>query len=332
MKKIEERSVLIDNIRGLLIIFVVLGHVMERVGIPQTHPLYVCFYSFHMPAFAFVSGLCFSKGKNRIFRSVLLPYFLVHCMNYFVRALVSPGEAELQFTTPLWSYWYLLALAVWRMLAGVLDLGKKNGAVALMISVIAALLVGFDFTIGPYLALARTILLLPYFLAGAYIKENWYCQLQSAVMERKVTPWKIGIVLGMCVTQGMLLLQNNRVRPSFFLSEGGYVNGNNPLIQIMVLIVAVLAIGSLFCLVPKRKIAYLSWVGRNTMPVYLAHGPVLFFGDKLGLIPKPNRFAFLLALGMTAAIVVIFSMPPIVALCNWLLKGVPIRKEKTPKG
>ncbi len=332
MNNIKTRSMLIDNIRGLLIIFVVLGHVMERVGISQTHPLYVCFYSFHMPAFAFLSGLCFSKEKNKIFRSVLLPYFLVHCLNYFVKLLVQPGDAALQFTTPLWSYWYLLALAMWRMLAGTLDLQKKNGAVALGISMIAAILMGFDATIGPYLALARTILLFPYFLAGAYIKENWYYQMQSVITEKKYAPWRMGIVVGMCVTQGLLLLQNDRVKPSFFLSEGGYVNGNHPLIQIMVFLVATLTICSLFCLVPKKKIPYLSWVGSNTMPIYLCHGPILFFGDKLGLIPKPERFAFLLALGITAAIIVLFASPPITALCNCLLRGIPIKKKSTPMG
>ena len=60
--KVKERSLLFDNIKTVLIILVVLGHALEEISLEHEYGIIrACIYSFHMPAFIFISGY-FSGG------------------------------------------------------------------------------------------------------------------------------------------------------------------------------------------------------------------------------------------------------------------------------
>ena len=56
--KMKKRIALWDNLKFLLIIFVVIGHYTQqfRADNETLQRIYVFIYSFHMPAFIFVSG------------------------------------------------------------------------------------------------------------------------------------------------------------------------------------------------------------------------------------------------------------------------------------
>ena len=58
MRKITERDYLWDNIKAVLIFFVVAGHVLEMSKLHTGLAVFAdnFIYSFHMPAFVFVSG------------------------------------------------------------------------------------------------------------------------------------------------------------------------------------------------------------------------------------------------------------------------------------
>lgn len=60
------RIALFDNIKGLLIILVVVGHVAHPVhnDNPTISCLFDVIYLFHMPLFVFVSGLFAKCAKN----------------------------------------------------------------------------------------------------------------------------------------------------------------------------------------------------------------------------------------------------------------------------
>ena len=60
------RIALFDNIKGLLIVFVVVGHVAHPVhnDNPAISALFDVIYLFHMPLFVFVSGLFAKHAKN----------------------------------------------------------------------------------------------------------------------------------------------------------------------------------------------------------------------------------------------------------------------------
>ena len=61
MKNQKERLLAIDNMKAFLIGCVVLGHLCEVIRFPYSSYLYLLIYSFHMPAFVFLSGFCSSR-------------------------------------------------------------------------------------------------------------------------------------------------------------------------------------------------------------------------------------------------------------------------------
>ena len=81
----------IDALRGLAMVFVVLGHTFPDAG----DPLRAWIYSFHMPLFFLVSGLTWRMPK-RTFRAslahsaknLLLPYAILNIIVYFMKMLL----------------------------------------------------------------------------------------------------------------------------------------------------------------------------------------------------------------------------------------------------
>lgn len=121
------RSVQIDTIKGLMIIFMVIGHITLDVSWYKT--LHTLIYSFHMPIFLIISGMFFNKDKStilRITRMIGLPYF-VFCTIYLVslslvhsfgiktntQPISSLGEYAITiFSGGAGSFWFLFTLIV----------------------------------------------------------------------------------------------------------------------------------------------------------------------------------------------------------------------------
>ncbi len=59
MTSLKERDYFFDNARAILILFIVLGHMLQpytSIGDKYLSALYLVIYSFHMPTFLFISG------------------------------------------------------------------------------------------------------------------------------------------------------------------------------------------------------------------------------------------------------------------------------------
>ena len=60
----KERNYLFDNLKFFLIVLVVFGHSLEEISLEHNYAIIRAWiYSFHMPAFVFISGY-FSKCDN----------------------------------------------------------------------------------------------------------------------------------------------------------------------------------------------------------------------------------------------------------------------------
>lgn len=71
--KVKERSLLFDNIKTVLIILVVLGHALEEISLEHEYGIIrACIYSFHMPAFIFISGYFSGGGYAKESKKLLL--------------------------------------------------------------------------------------------------------------------------------------------------------------------------------------------------------------------------------------------------------------------
>ena len=90
-----------DTLRFLLIALVVLGHLLELAeGFPHREFLYAVIYSFHMPAFLFLSGMFARFDRIHYIFSLALPYLLLQTLyTSFVHALGDP-YVHVEFSRP----------------------------------------------------------------------------------------------------------------------------------------------------------------------------------------------------------------------------------------
>ena len=80
----------LDSLRGVLIILVVLGHILEAgFNDPLAKMVWEVIYVFHMPAFLFVSGMLSRFNPAKIARGLLIPYFVFQTLYLLFSRFVS---------------------------------------------------------------------------------------------------------------------------------------------------------------------------------------------------------------------------------------------------
>ena len=92
-----KRNYRIDNVRALLIILVVVGHLTEIIHYQNSEFVYRWIYIFHMPGFALLSGLCWSGGKDgRVWKKLIYPYVIFQTLYLIFQHVVLNGDFILQ--------------------------------------------------------------------------------------------------------------------------------------------------------------------------------------------------------------------------------------------
>ena len=113
---VKLRNAYYCNLKLFLIWLVIFGHLIEPdiSASPGLYRLYRLIYLFHMPLFAFVSGL-FLKGSMQCLRQLkrMLPVYLL-CQSAAVLLGLTPWH------TPWWVLWYLLSLCFWLLMGALL--------------------------------------------------------------------------------------------------------------------------------------------------------------------------------------------------------------------
>lgn len=113
----KERIRYIDRLKGFAMLMVVLGHFLLYC-LGKTGTLFEIIGSFHMPLFMFLSGLVLSRDYNfrETFSAVmrlLLPFLVVSLLYALAFA---DSYMSLLGSAYKFGYWYLYALAVFRVL------------------------------------------------------------------------------------------------------------------------------------------------------------------------------------------------------------------------
>jgi fucose 4-O-acetylase-like acetyltransferase len=268
----------LDNAKMTLVTLVVVGHswTMLASNAGNDH-LYDFLYTWHMPAFVFITGYL-SRGFEwtgprlwSLVRSIAIPYVILEAALAVFRLWAGGEHLQNLWIDPHWPLWYLPALFLWRLATPLL----RSPWIAFPVAVVASLLGGL-FT-GTTLDVARVLGFLPFFVLGLHAGPARLERLRAA-------PMRLAAVAAMV---GIWLLSGN-LRDWAGTGEWLYYNdsytamGAGPMqgyvTRMLVLVAGAVGALAVLSLMPRWN-GWFTRMGSMTLVVYLCHG---FFIKALG--------------------------------------------------
>lgn len=265
----------------------IIGNSIEYIepnGI-NMHYFILILYLFHMPLFAFISGYFYKNSrrnvKEMITKTISL-YFFFQIFYYFFDKLLfkSPG-IDIQLFYPRWTLWYLLTLTFLYIICSFIS----NKKIWFIVSLIISIIIGYDTSVGTHISLSRTFFFLPIFILGMIFKEEYINIIKKYL--KYLIPCLFIIII-------ILFSIRNKVTVDVFFEYTYYeFHNDNANISMLLRIFHYLSafiIGSiLLALTPKKK-TFLSYLGKNSLLLYLAHSGITKLLFKLSLLKYDTPF------------------------------------------
>jgi fucose 4-O-acetylase-like acetyltransferase len=275
-----------DNARFVCVTLVVVGHGIQRLTGDSDAALgvYLFIYAFHMPAFAIISGY-FSKASppssrqmKKVLTDIVLPYAIMETIWSGVQFLVE-GSTSLNPTTPHWTLWFLLALALFRLILPYLVLLRWPLLWCIAFSVGVGYLGNVDNTF----SLARSIGILPFFFLGWQVRQ-WKLVDRWRLMDARAWWLRLVAIAVFAAWAAVIfsligLWRSIDLKYWFFYDDSYNGIGQDAwwagLIRLGFILLAALLSAALFVLIPRRK-TWFTGLGQATMYIYLLHSFVLY--------------------------------------------------------
>lgn len=328
-----------DNARFLCIVLVVAGHAVQRMSRDSdpAYAVYLLIYTFHMPAFAIMSGY-FSKSTaptlrsmRRLLTDIVAPYLIFETIWTLLDWAFS-GRLNLDYSSASWTLWFLIALAVFRVVLPYLALLRWPVLWTVLIAVGAGYVPAIDSTF----AMNRVLQLMPFFVIGWWLKEHDVIA-RFGLLARRSWPATVAAGALMVGTFAVIWLNAGELRAEnlhrwFFFKQtfdelslpgGASPGGWGGLIRLGVIAFALLMCAAFFMLVPRGDYRW-THLGQYTLYVYLLHTFVLFplretsngEGQNITAALEPQWLWLLIALVASVLIAVVLSSKPV----RWLTR------------
>lgn len=342
-----------DNARFLLIVLVVVGHMIStvRTDSAEGFALYTFIYLFHMPAMILLAGL-FSKPE-------ITPKALASTVQLLATWLLWEGIwAGIRFTVtgqepgagflvnPAWTLWFLVSLVTMRILLPYIAKLRHP----LLFSVVLALGSGLLPAVGTAFSASRTLVFLPFFVAGWLIKDRGWLDGEWFVHPAK---WARLAAWGLFGALAFLLALTPQLREVWRIdrwltwrddyltlferaplgdwqpSAWVWVSLGGMAVTAALLVLAAALTLAMLVVTPRRRSIITVW-GARTLYVYLLHGPVVWALRESGAVDAMADAGGLLVLvAFGVALAVLFSLmwiarvfrPVIEPRVDWLLRS-----------
>lgn len=318
-----------DNLKGLLILLVVFGHLLEPLLLTSevALALYSLIYCFHMPVFAFVSGV-FSKRENvgefkeLFFRLILfqiifaVAFLLIFIIfdgtplpnNLDVEGSQSLFRVFLMFLTPIWLLWYMLSLIWWKILL----IWFKKTPKSIYIAVALALIVPFIDIAASVLSIKRTFALFPFFLIGYFLTTDTLMTWRNKKWRTFKHKFSLEIIFGLFfISLFVVFLNWTPKENSFLFFYSNFAESSLGIIRfifalLLTYFLAICAGIGFLRLVPIKELGF-SLIGKNSFNVYIFHGLVYW------LLVGSGFYMFLNGLSNVLAIMILIIITYIIA-------------------
>jgi fucose 4-O-acetylase-like acetyltransferase len=271
----KKRDFLFDNLKFIGIILVVFAHLLEGFNTPATDVIYKTIYLFHMPLFIFVSGYYSKFNLKKIVKNLIIPYVIAQTLwsiiEYFV--VGSTQNFLLFILAPRWVLWYLLSMIIWRFSTFLLEKLNQKGLVCLLVlAVICGLCVGYGNYDGYLFSISRTLAFYPFFVFGFFCRrvnfKNWKFLYNNI--------FRFGfLVLSLLSVILFFVLFPNVPRDVLYNSYTyQQLVGYSVWVRIFMYACATIIIFTIIMFADKQfKLG--SFIGQNSMVIYLAHAPMV---------------------------------------------------------
>lgn len=311
----------LDNVKGLLIVLVVVGHYLPQI--PQWNQLATCVHElvflFHMPLFVLVSGLfaksVYRDGRLRV-EKVLSALALAFVYQAVLIALERPDrplvEALLDFR---WAPWYLVSLATWYALVPAFDRLRPVAGVGLALA--ASLAAGCTPAAGDVLSFGRTLVFMPWFAAGYYLPLDAVARFRGDRRSRPVAVaagvFVVGwFALGLCDANPFF--EFKYVLHADAYRDGALVGTGERLLGFAA---AALVSAGLLRALPDRRTP-LAVLGERTLQIYVLHRVARPFLKAAGVFGLP-----LFSDPVSAVLAAVAVSALVAAACAWGPLGRP---------
>lgn len=311
-----ERDYLYDNIKGLLIIVVVLCHLLGCAMAKSdlfVRSFVLFIYYFHMPLFIFISGY-FSKNidkcRDNAFRSLFMVYIVAQIFWVIFKYLTNGSTHYIEnFLDPGYAIWYIVALFFWRIFLK--DLVKLRGA--LIIAFLISPLIMFLPQEQMILAINKTVGFLFFFLLGYYTTKEHIAKI------RKI-PWFAALILLALILGGTYLLLAKGIIPyggakAIFMYTAAMTEIADAFgsawyglpIYYGAMIVALICSVLVIAACPGRK-TFLAHIGGDTLPLYLSHTYFIILLDMFfAAYALPHGAEYAVVVLLSTVLIIVFS-------------------------
>lgn len=338
------RDICTDNLKGILILLVVAGHLLlpvEKTSLVRG--LTDAIYSFHMPCFILLSGF-YAKRAMQFgrFRWGKLVQFL--WLYLIFELLVNITEGMLHGEILLWpdllhesgAPWYLLALCFWYALIPIFSKAEGCGAApkALIVCVLTLLIVFVKYLIHArdFLSIDRVLSFAPFFFAGYFWSE-----LGMRQFERSKLRLVFALLLIPLLTAVFRLLPGV-LAPWHLVFYGADYHRYSPALWNSIwianlcwyVLAFVLSLGVLG-ITPRRELPLLTALGQRTLQVYILHRPLRDLLQYTGFYNRLNpgnmtELVLLLASGVLLSF--LLASKPVSHMTKWIFHAPDILLKK----
>lgn len=281
MMEKKRRNKHIDYLRGVAILFVVLGHTMTgTIQNAEKSLLFNCIWSVQMPLFFIISGyvtrysapiLCIDDLKKYLKKrtlAYLLPWF---SWTIIVRGLIFQQKNFLNLSYLLWNmdagYWFLFTLWLISVIYGITSLLQNKKSTSLRIfRLIICYFIGMcvlafigKVTDLSFLCIKLALYYMPFYLAGCM-----FGQLQDKIL-RMCDENKISIIVAISSIVWVFMLKRYN-----FYDISDNIFGIS--IRVITSVLGCIAICGLSKGIENlRRYKFLQWFGLHSLEIYCSH-------------------------------------------------------------
>lgn len=297
-----ERNYLFDTLKGVGILLVIFGHLIEQMTTPTAEAIYKIIYIFHMPLFIVISGYFARFNWKKILTHLLIPYLILQVIFTPIEFIALKPKLDILFILrPKWLLWFLFALIIWKISLLLIDKLKKYLPIIIAVSFVVGLVFGFLKFDGFILSISRLVVFYPFFLLGYHFKQNGFITKLGAINKW----WKITLIALSFICFILIFVLFPHTPKNAFYGSLNYHQLPHYTIffRLFNYIGATIITLTLLSITPKTKTP-IAFFGKQSFTLYIGHAP---FGMPIALLLAKiaSSYIVLLAFPLTALIVLI---------------------------